>query len=131
MAMLNIEYRHSGDVEKGPNVRRNVLMMKSYLQNLVKEMREAGISAEYIDSVASGEKNSVLINGKTVQDIIKGLKLMMLEDDDHCDYGSSGKLISIGRPVLEWDQNVVEDVPDVTMKNAISKMYADIRADKI
>ena len=95
-------------------------------------MKGAGISSEYIDSpTVRGEKNCILINGKKVQEIIKGLKIMMLEDDDHCDYGTSAKLITFERPPAEWNEDIAEDVPDVIMKNAISKVYADIRADKI
>ena len=39
--------------------------------------------------------------------------------------------ITIGRPMLEWDPRVIEDIPDVLMKNAISKVYCDLQKNRI
>lgn len=129
MAMINIEYRHSAAVKK-ENLRRGSEGMEKYLSDLVKEMKSAKISAEYIDSAAvDGEENKVLINGTDVKDILAGLKIVMPESDDHCDDGSAPKMVTFGRPVLDWNKKYVEDIPDVLMKNAISKVYSELRKE--
>lgn len=131
MAMLNIEYRHSERVRSAPDVRRTSEGMERYLESLVKEMRTARISAEYIDSVAiDGEKNSLLINGTNIIDILDGLKIVPLDDDDHCDTGSGPKMVSFGRPPTDWNREYIEDIPDVFVKNAISKTYSRMTSDE-
>ncbi|MCL1984713.1 MAG: hypothetical protein FWG58_04885 [Methanomassiliicoccaceae archaeon] len=123
MAKITIEYRYKGSEKK--NGRRNTSEMRYYLEGLVDDMRSAGISAEYIDSIASdGERNSVTINGKDVSEILKGLEIKMLESDD-CDPAMGPNMVRFGRPTTDWDREYAEDIPDVLMKNAISKAYAD------
>lgn len=130
MAMLNIEYRHSKNVEKEQNIRRSNAMMVRYLEGIVKEMKDAKISAEFIDSVQLDGENALLINGTDVSKILDGLKIMFPEGDDHCDLGDTSKVMLTERPVTDWNKAYVEDIPDILMKNAISKVYADMRADK-
>jgi hypothetical protein len=124
MGKMVVEYRYrASGVRKG---RRNTSEMRYYLEGLIDEMRTAGINAEYIDSVAvDDEPNSVLINGKDIVKILDGLEIRMLEDDD-CDPGMRTRLIRIERPATDWNRDDVEDIPDVLMKNAISKAYADL-----
>ena len=124
MAKIIIEYRYrASDKKKG---RRNTSEMRYYLEGLVDEMRSAGINAEYVDSVAlDDERNSVTINGNFVQDILKGLEIKMLESDE-CDPSFRPNMVTFGRPATEWNKEEIEDVPDVLMKNAISKAYADM-----
>jgi hypothetical protein len=51
----------------------------------------------------------------------------MLEADD-CDPQMRPKMIIFERPATDWDKNEIEDIPDVVMKNAVSKAYADMNA---
>ena len=128
MAMMNIEYRHRGKVKKTEETRRGTEGMIKYLSDLVAEMRSAKISAEFIESLAAdGEANTVLINGKDVEEILEGLKIIIPEDDDICD-DRAPKMVTFGRPTLQWNERFVEDIPDILMKNAISKVYSDLRA---
>ncbi|MBO4798598.1 MAG: hypothetical protein J5494_07530, partial [Candidatus Methanomethylophilaceae archaeon] len=78
----------------------------------------------FIDTKIPEGPNTVLINGKTIPEIIEGLKIKYLDAADSCDMGNSG-VVGFGRPVLDWDRNYVEDVPDTIMKNAIAKVFAD------
>jgi len=127
MAKMNIEYRHSKPVKKADNIRRSTDGMERYLQDIVKEMKSAGISVELIDCTATGDDDSsIYINGKNIKDILNGLKILFPEDDDHCDDLSGPKVVSFARPVLEWNDSYAEDIPDILMKNAISKTYSDI-----
>jgi len=124
MGKIVVEYRYRSSAER--KGRRNTSEMRYYLESLIDEMRTAGINAEYIDSVAVGdEPNSVRINGKDVSEILDGLEIRMLEDDD-CDPGMRTRLVRIERPATDWNRNDIEDIPDVLMKNAISKAYADM-----
>ena len=127
MAMIDIEYRHTGTVMKADDVRRNTKGMEGYLRDLIKEMRSAGISVSLTDSPATDGKSSLYINGRNVKDILEGLKIHIPEEDDHCDNPNVTKMVTMGRPVLEWNMDYAEDIPDILMKNAISKTYADIQ----
>lgn len=125
--MLNIEYRHSEKVRLAPDIRRTSEGMVRYLESLVKEMRSANISADFVDSVAvDGESNRLLINGKDINEILDGLKIIPLDDDEHCDVTSPPKLVTFGRPTMDWNRRYIEDIPDVFVKNAISKTYSEI-----
>jgi len=123
MSKVTIEYRYrSSNVRTG---RRNTSEMRRYLEGLVDEMKNADIKAEYIDYViVDDEPNSVRINGREISSILDGLEIRMLEDDD-CDPGMRPQLVKIERPATDWMKDNVEDIPDVLMKNAISKAYAD------
>jgi len=124
MSKIVIEYRHrSSEIRNG---RRNTSEMRYYLEGLTDEMRAAGINAEYIDSVAvDGYINSVRINGNDVSEILDGLEIKMLDEEDDCDPKMRPKLVRFERPATDWDKKYIEDIPDVLMKNAISKAYAD------
>lgn len=133
MAMLDIEYRFSDEPLDGTGIRRKTTKdMESYIRGLVFEMQSADISARFTTGVPSeGERNMVYINGRTVPQILEGLKIVMLDpDEDSC--GCNGpKLVTIGRSQTEWDDRYIEDIPDVLMKNAISKVYSEMEADRI
>ena len=136
MAMIDIEYRYAkgsvpGGDFPGREIRRTTVKdMEEYLRNLVYEMQSADISAKYIGKETEDE-NQVYINGMKVNDILRGLDIKMLDpEEDTC--GCSGpRPITIGRPMLEWDPRVIEDIPDVLMKNAISKVYCDLQKNRI
>ena len=130
MAMIDIEYRHSSEPPEDENIRRqSVSEMSEYLKGLVYEMQMADISAKFISIEGEGP-NALIINGKRVQDILQGLEIKMLDSEDSCDHGKVS-MVSFGRPVLDWNKDVIEDIPDVLVKNAISKTYADVVKNRI
>ena len=126
MAMINIEYRHSDKDIEDPTIRRRTCaMMTSYIRDLVFEMQMADISVKFTETATDGsEPNTVLINGRTIPEIIDGLEIKMLDVEESCDFGNPG-VVKFGRPTLDWKREFVEDVPDTIMKNAIAKVFAD------
>ena len=114
MAMINIEYRHSADPDDPTIRRRTCAVMNQYIKDLVFEMQMADISCAFKE---------------TVTEIIEGLEIKMLDAEEVCDSGP--KLVSFGRPTLDWKREFVEDVPDTIMKNAIAKVFADENRNRI
>jgi len=130
MAMIDIEYRHSSEPPQDENLRRwSVEEMSEYLKNLVYEMQMSDISSKFVSVEAEGP-NAVFVNGKRLQDILDGLEIKQLDTEDSCDHGKIS-MVSFGRPTLEWRKDVIEDIPDVLVKNAISKAYADVLMNRI
>ncbi|MCL1978790.1 MAG: hypothetical protein FWG60_01340 [Methanomassiliicoccaceae archaeon] len=128
--MIDIVYRHSSEPPEDDDMRRqSVDEMSEYLRGLVYEMQMSDISSKFT-SVEGEGPNTVLINGKSIQDILSGLDIKPLETEDSCDH-SRISVVSFGRPTLDWNRNVIEDIPDVLVKNAISKAYADVIKDRI
>jgi hypothetical protein len=122
-----IEYRHLENGSK--RGRRSIPGMISYLKGLVDEMRSVDIDAKYLDTVVFNDYvSTVLVNGKDIFSILDGLEIKMLDDDD-CDPKMKKKIITFGRPATDWYRDEVEDIPDVLMKNAASKAYADANRD--
>ena len=131
MAMLDIEYRYSGRPTSGEVRRADWEEMEKYLRGLVYEMQEADISSKYIGTKTE-DVDMVYINGKSVIDILNGLEIRTpMPDECECEYSGKVRPITIGRPALEWNPKYIEDIPDILMKNAISKTYADINRDRI
>ena len=133
MAMIDIEYRYSNRSLGTDQIRRTtVYQMECYIRDLVTEMQSAEISVKFETGFAvEGEKNMVYINGKSVPDILNNLKIVVPEDDeDNCGCEPK-KLIKFERPTQDWKEKYIEDIPDVLMKNAISKVYADMEANRI
>ncbi|MCL1811420.1 MAG: hypothetical protein FWG41_04310 [Methanomassiliicoccaceae archaeon] len=130
MAMIDIEYRHSSEPPEDDGLRRqSVEEMSEYLRGLVREMQMSDISSKFT-SVEGEGPNTVLINGKKIQEILDGLDIKPLETEDSCDHGRAN-VVSFGRPTLDWNKDVIEDIPDVLVKNAISKAYSDIIKNRI
>lgn len=130
MAMIDIEYRHSSEPPQLDIIRRKSNEeMKNYLMGLVADMLMSDISAKYTD-VKTKEKNSVVINGQDVHNILDGLEIRILDSEDACDLGRPS-LIKFERPTMDWEREYIEDIPDVLMKNAISKIYSDSLKDRI
>ncbi|MDY0294075.1 MAG: hypothetical protein RBQ77_05880 [Candidatus Methanomethylophilaceae archaeon] len=128
MGHVDIEYRFSGRPIGNDDIRRKSTgAMEMYLKDLVGEMRSADIPASYVSSFAvEGEENMVFVNGARVPDILDGLRIVMAESEDQAECGTDRpRMVSFGRPVLDWNRDHIEDVPDILMKNAISKAYAD------
>ena len=138
MAMIDIEYRYAkgqvpGGDFPGREIRRHTVKeMEEYLRNLVYEMQSADISVKFTTGVpAEGERNMVYINGKSVPSILEGLDIKIPEPDEETCGCSAPKIVTIGGPNLEWNTEFIEDIPDILMKNAISKMYADMEKNRI
>ena len=133
MAMLDIEYRFSDKPLDNKDIRRKTTKdMEFYIRGLVFEMQSADISVKFSTSVPlEGEKNMVYINGKPVPEILVGLDIKIPEPDEESCGCSAPKIVSIGGPNLEWNADYIEDIPDILMKNAISKMYADMERNRI
>ena len=130
MAMIDIEYRHSEAELQDPTIRRRSTgAMAAYIKDLIFEMQMADISCKFTETVTDGP-NTVLINGRTIPEIIEGLEIKMLEVEDSCDLGQGGSVV-FGRPTLDWNREYVEDVPDTIMKNAIAKVFADMNRNNI
>ncbi|MCL2032732.1 MAG: hypothetical protein FWH45_01070 [Methanomassiliicoccaceae archaeon] len=130
MAMIDIEYRHSSEPPEDENLRRwSIEEMSDYLRGLVSEMLLSDISSKFISTEGEGP-NTLFINGKNITDILSGLDIKMLDSEESCDQGKVN-IVSFGRPTLDWNKDVIEDIPDVLVKNAISKAYADVVKDRI
>jgi hypothetical protein len=130
MAMIDIEYRHSSEPPEDEDLRRqSIEEMSEYLRNLVYEMQMSDISSKFI-SVEMEGPNAVLVNGNSVQDILSGLEIKMLDVDEDQN-PARASMVSFGRPLLEWKKDIIEDIPDVLVKNAISKVYSDVVKNRI
>ena len=133
MAMLDIEYRFSDAPIEGTKIRHKTTKdMEFYIRGLIFEMQSADISVKFTTGVpAEGERNMVFINGRPVPDILNGLDIRIPEPDDETCGCNSPKIVTIGGPNLEWNEDIIEDIPDILMKNAISKVYADMERNRI
>lgn len=130
MAMINIEYMHPEEDPTDPTIRRRTnAVMNQYIRDLIFEMQMGDISCSYKETVTDG-KRDVVINGRTIPEIIDGLQIKMLEAEESCDLGST-TMVKFGRPTLDWKREWVEDVPDTLMKNAIAKVFADENKNQI
>ncbi len=134
MAMLDIVYRYSAEPPSDADIRRkSVKEMEDYIRSLVLEMQMADISAALKVEKADGGRNTVTINGRAVSQILDGLQIVMLdptEDNCGCD-GPAKNLIKIERSEMDWKEEIIEDISDTLMKNAIAKIYADMEAGRI
>ena len=133
MAMLDIEYRFSDRPLDDKDIRRKSTKdMEFYIRGLVFEMQSADISVKFSTGVPlDGERNMVYINGRSVPEILDGLDIKIPEPDEDTCGCSAPKIVSIGGPNLEWRTDCIEDIPDILMKNAISKVYADMEKNRI
>ena len=128
--MIDIEYRHSAEPDTTGEIRRTSTEdMTAYLKELVCEMQIADISSKFIEKETPG-KNMLLINGKDIFEILDGLEIKMLDAEESCDHGKTTP-IRFGRPILDWNKEIIEDIPDVLVKNAISKTFADVTQNRI
>ena len=131
MAMIDIEYRHPEADPDDPTIRRRTnAVMSQYIRDLIFEMQMADISCAFKETVTKDGTRDVRINGRTIPEIIEGLQIKMLEEEDSCDLGST-RMVKFGRPTLDWKREWVEDVPDTIMKNAIAKVFADENRNRI
>ena len=126
MALVNIVYVHSKEPE-GTDLRRSsIASMVEYMERLVFEMKFAGVSTDFKSEHRDGAKNDVIVNGRTVAEILDGLQIVKPELDSE---GIPASIVTFERAPDDWQEDVIEDIPDLLMKNALSKAYAD--ADKL
>ena len=125
MALVDITYIHSGDpvIPKNSECRRaTVKEMESYMENLVFEMKCAGVNTSFKSEHKDGAVNDVIVNGRSVNKILDGLEIRkpeITEDEE------KPKLVSFERSPDDWNTSLIEDIPDLLMKNALSKAFAD------
>ena len=125
MALVNIVYVHSKEPE-GTDLRRSsIAAMVEYMERLVFEMKFAGVSTDFKSEHRDGAKNDVIVNGRTVAEILDGLQIVKPELDSE---GRPASIVTFERAPDDWQEDIIEDIPDLLMKNALSKAYAD--ADK-
>ncbi len=131
MAMIDIEYLHPEEDPTDPTIRRRTnSVMSRYLHDLIFEMQMADISCAMKETVTTDGTRDVRINGKTIPQIIEGLQIKLLEEEDSCDIGTT-RMVKFGRSPLDWRKEWIEDIPDTIMKNAIAKEFADQNKNKI
>lgn len=133
MAMMDILYRFSDRPLADKNIRRDSTgKMEAYIRDLVFEMQSADISVKYEHQIVTDDgPNMVFINGRSVPEILRDLNIVLPEqDDESCGCGPT-KPIKFERPMLDWKNDFIEDIPDVLMKNAISKTYSDMEKNRI
>ena len=129
--MIDIEYIHTDKELADPTIRRiTTAKMASYIQDLIYEMKSGDIPCSFKETVIENGANTVLINGRTIPDIIQGLDIRPLDIEDSCDHDKPSKVL-FGRPTLDWKKEYIEDIPDTIMKNAIAKVYADERQKEL
>lgn len=125
MALVNIVYVHSAE-PVGPEIRRpSIQAMVDYMEHLALEMKMADVSTDFQSVDKPGAKNDVIVNGRPVADILEGLQILKPEIDSE----SATKMVTFERSPDDWHREIIEDIPDLLMKNALSKAYAD--ADKL
>ena len=126
MALVNIVYVHSKEPE-GTDLRRSsIASMVEYMERLVFEMKFAGVSTDFKSEHRDGAKNDVIVNGRTVAEILDGLQIVKPELDSE---GRPASIVTFERAPDDWQEDIIEDIPDLLMKNALSKAFAD--ADKL
>ena len=129
MALVNIVYVHSGDpvAPEGAEIRHSTVdSMVEYLERLVVEMKFAGVGTDFKSEHKDGVKNDIIINDRTVAEILDGLQIMKPELDSE---GRPASIVTFERAPDDWNQDIIEDIPDLLLKNALSKAFAD--ADKL
>jgi hypothetical protein len=124
-----IEYRYAASKEK--RGRRNTSEMRYYLETLVDEMSSVGMDAEYVDSIAvDGEVNSVTVNGTDIISIAEDIDLMMIMLGAYDPDPNMHQMTDIfGKQVMDWNREYVEDIPEILMNSAVSKVCSKMNED--
>ena len=108
MALVNIVYVHSKEPE-GTDLRRSsIASMVEYLERLVFEMKFAGVSTDFKSEHRDGAKNDVIVNGRTVVEILDGLQIVKPELDSE---GRPASIVTFERAPDDWQEDVIEDIP--------------------
>lgn len=131
MALIDIVYVHSGEPQapEGTEIRRkSIKSMEEYMEHLVFEMKFAGVGTSFKSEHKDGARNDVIVNGKTVNEILDGLEIRKPELDEE---DIPKQIITIGRSPDDWNPEIIEDIPDLLMKNALSKAFAEADALRI
>ena len=127
--MIDIEYRFTEREIDDESIRRKDFReLERYLDSIVFEMLSADISVKF--SKRKNEKEDMIyINNTKITDILDGLDIKIPEHDEKtC---AEGSFIMLGGPNINWNEKYIEDIPDILVKNAISKVYCDIQKNRI
>ncbi len=131
--MINIVYAYAGEPQAPPGGElrhKSVQAMKDYIENLVFQMRMGGVSVKFLAQEKAEGPNDVTINGRQVKDILATTEIKPLEYED-TDNQPVSKVIKFDRAPTDWDRQVIEDISDTLMKNAIAKVFAEEDANRI
>lgn len=95
-------------------------------------MKSVGIDMKFqLTTIGEGTPNDILINGQSISKILDGLKIVQeggcSDCAGSCNETSCGTNKEAKRGELDWNNSVIEDIPEALLKNAISKVIADSR----
>ncbi|MCQ2070844.1 MAG: hypothetical protein MJZ68_06915 [archaeon] len=127
MAQINIVYSHSKEPEApaGGEIRRkSIAEMEKYMEQLVLEMMLAEVSTGF-KSVEGEGRNEVFINGKRTSELLEGLEIRKPELDEDT------PIVAFERSPDDWHKDIIEDIPDLLMKNALSKEFSNTEKLKV
>ncbi|MGE4275433.1 MAG: hypothetical protein AB7E27_05155 [Candidatus Methanomethylophilaceae archaeon] len=127
-----VEYRNKGRPDQVFALnRRDVAGLSKDLKALVDQVRSVGIDMEYKETmVGDDEPNGLLIGGRRVEDILDGLNIVREGGCSTCSANCSEPTCETSkeeRDELDWNRKVLEDIPEVLLKNAISKVISESR----
>ncbi len=127
---IMLEYLHKGRIDQPFELsRRDVPAMARLLKTLVGQARIAGIDMLYREAdVREDEPNTLLIGGRDLSEILEGLDIVLESDCSTCSANCSStgcEVAGAGRGDLDWNRRVLEDVPEIVLKNAISKVISE------
>ncbi|MDD3398371.1 MAG: hypothetical protein PHW93_02080 [Candidatus Methanomethylophilaceae archaeon] len=129
---ITIEYRHKDGLDQPFSLsRRDVPGLTKELKVLVGQVRSVGIDMLFKETRIEGdEPNTLLIGGRNVEDVLEGLDIVREGGCSTCSANCSEPTCETSkeeRDELDWNRRVLEDIPEVLLKNAISKVIADSR----
>jgi len=130
---ITVEYRNKGRLDHPFTLsRRDVSGLAQELKVLVGQVKSVGIDMEFqLTTVGDDQPNDILINGQSISKILDGLNIVQeggcSDCAGSCNETSCGTVSDAKRGELDWNNDVVEDIPEALLKNAISKVIADSR----
>lgn len=129
---ITVEYRHKGRLDQPFSLsRRDVPGFSKELKVLVGQVRSVGIDMLFKESRFDGdEPNALIIGGRSIDDVLEGLNIVREGGCSTCSANCSEPTCETAkeeRDEMDWNRRVLEDIPEVLLKNAISKVIADSR----
>ena len=129
---ITVEYRHKGRLDQPFSLsRRDVPSFSKELKVLVGQVRSVGIDMLFKESRFDGdEPNALIIGGRSIDDVLEGLNIVREGGCSTCSANCSEPTCETAkeeRDEMDWNRRVLEDIPEVLLKNAISKVIADSR----
>lgn len=129
---ITVEYRHKGRLDQPFSLsRRDVPGFSKELKVLVGQVRSVGIDMLFKESRFDGdEPNALIIGGRSIDDVLEGLNIVREGGCSTCSANCNEPTCETAkeeRDEMDWNRRVLEDIPEVLLKNAISKVIADSR----